>query len=160
VVPLIFVVSAFAVVAVLMLIMMRVRWNDASRPGWEPDVAPQSEPLPRAYGILIIVGYLVLIPGLVLAAVLRAPALGIVCLVLFAATWVPRIVLVRWRHADTSVSKVLAVAAPLAFVAAVALAMITSSPWWFLVGFVVFLVPTYVHSYWEWSRRRRSASRD
>lgn len=159
-VPLIFVVSAFAVVAVLMLIMMRVRWNDGWRPGWEPDVAPQSEPLPPAYGTLIVVGYLVLIPGLVLAAVFRITALGIVCLVLYAATWVTRSVLLRWRDANTSVRKVDAVAAPVGFVAAMALAMITSSPWWFLVGFVVFLVPTYVMSYWEWSRRRPSAPRD
>lgn len=104
VVPLIFVVTAFALVAVLMLIMMRVRWNDGSRPGWEPNVAPQPKPLPRAYGTLIVVGYLVLVPGVVLAAVFRAPALVFVCvLTLYAATWVSRIALVRWRDANTSV---------------------------------------------------------
>ena len=161
VVPLIFVVTAFAVVAVLMLIMMRVRRNDGSRPRWEPDVAPQPKPLPRAYGTLIVVGYLVLVPGVVLAAVFRAPALVVVCLfILYAATWVSRIVLLRWRDANTSVRKVDAVAAPLGFVAAMALAMITSSPWWFLVGFVVFLVPTFVMSLWVRNRRHRSASRD
>lgn len=159
-VPLIFVVSAFAVVAVLMLIMMRVRWNDGSRPGWEPDVAPLSESLPRAYGSLIVVGYLVLVPGLVLAAVLRITALVIVCLVLFAATWVTRNVLIRWRHANTWVRKVDAVAGPLGFVAAILLMMITSWPWWFLVGGLVFVVPKYVMSFTDWRRRRRSMSRD
>jgi hypothetical protein len=160
VVPLIFVVSAFAVVAVLMLIGLRQRWNDGTRPGWEPDVAPRSESLPRTYGTLTVVEYLVALPGFVLAVAFRIPVLGTVCLVLFAATWVTRNLLIHWRYANTSVRKVVAVAAPLGFVAGIALMMITSSPWWFLVGGLVYVVPKYFMSYADWNRRRRSASRD
>ena len=110
---LIFVVGAFVVVAGLMLVGMRKRWNDGTRPGWEPDSAPPTEPLPRAYVTLTVVGYLVAIPGLVLAAVFRIPALGIACLVLSAAMWVTRNALIRWRDASTSVRKIVAVASPL-----------------------------------------------
>jgi hypothetical protein len=143
VVPLIFVVGAFVVVAVLMLVGMRQRWNDGTRPGWEPDSAPPIEPLPRAYVTLTVVGYLVAIPGLVLAAVFQIPALGIACLVLYAAVWVTRNALIRWRDSLTSVRKVVAIASPLAFVAAIAMMMITSSPWWFLVGGLMYLVPSF-----------------
>jgi hypothetical protein len=160
VVPLIFVVGAVVVVAVLILVLMRQRWNDGTRPGWEPDSVPRIEPPPRAYVTLTVVGYLVALHGLVLAAVFRIPALGIACLVLFAASWVTRIALIRWRDALTSVRKVVAVASPLAFVAAIAVMMITSSPWWFLVGGLVYLVPSYVISYMDWRGRRRSVSRD
>jgi hypothetical protein len=71
--PFIFILVAFAVVAVLMVIGMRQRWipgprgrwipgargrwEPGARGGWEPGAQPEPPPLPRAQWVLAVVGW-------------------------------------------------------------------------------------------------------
>jgi len=58
----VFAVVAFATIALLMVLVLRVRLEpDASR-GWKPNLPPPP-PLPRIYFVLLTAGYVVLVAG-------------------------------------------------------------------------------------------------
>lgn len=167
--PVLFILGAIAVVAVLMVIGMRQRWIPGTRgrwepgalgrwePGargrWEPGAGAEWRPLPRGYWVLAAVGWGVLLPGTLLGALLRQPLIGYVALVAYAATWIARRILIDWTDATSLLLRTTAIVRPLGFVGGIGLTAITRSIWWFVVGAIIFVgVPPAAHFI---HRRRR-----
>jgi hypothetical protein len=158
----IFVLGAFAVIAVLMVIGIRQRWIPGSRghwepgargrwePGargrWEPDAHPEPRPLPRAQWALAVVGWGVVLAGVFLGSLLRDSRVVLVALVAYVATWLARMILVGWIDATSWLLRVAAIARPLAIITGIVLTSMTRSIWWFIVGAVVFVgTPPAIH---------------
>lgn len=172
--PLVFILSAFAVVTELMIIGMRQRWildmrgrwepdaegrwEPGARGRWEPGAGAEARPLPRAYWVLAAVGWGVLLSGILLALLLGDPLIGSVGLVAYVATWIARMVLIDWIDATSRIFRIAAILWSGAFVAGIGLTVITRSIWWFVIGAGIFLVirPT-VHFIQK--RRRDRGSR-
>ena len=94
-------VGAFVVVALLMAIGMRQRWIPGQRgrwePGargrWEPGVGGQweprpdvGEPTPRMQWQLAVIGWCLLLPGMLLALLLRNQTIGFIAFAAYGAT--------------------------------------------------------------------------
>jgi hypothetical protein len=151
-----FVLGAFAVIAVLMVIGIRQRWIPGSRgqwepgargrwePGaggrWEPGAHPEARPLPRAQWVLAVVGWGVVLAGILLGSVLRDSRVVLVALSAYVATWLARMILIGWTDATSWILRIAAIARPLAIVAGIVLTSVTRSIWWFIVGALVFVV--------------------
>jgi len=156
VMPLLFVLAAFAIIAILIVVGMRVRWNDGSRPGWEPEQPPywqDQRPLPRYRRVLGATGLVVLVGGVLLGALTRQRWLGVASLVVYAVTWVIRNILIRWTYATSFPRRVGAVATPVTLVLGVVLTLATRTLWWFVAGATGYLAPSLVFGYADWRRR-------
>ena len=95
-----FVVVAFATVALLMVLVLRVRLEpDASR-GWKPDPSPLPSP-PRVFYVLQKVGYVVLAAGVALGAAIDRPWPFVAGYLVFVAAEAARCVIV-YRHAKAA----------------------------------------------------------
>jgi hypothetical protein len=153
--PFIFILVAFAVVAVLMVIGMRQRWIPGSRGrwipgargrwepgargGWEPGAQPEPPPLPRAHWVLAVVGWGVVLIGMLLGSILRDSLFVILALATYGATWLARMILIGWTDATSWFLRIAAIARPLALVAGIVLTTMTRSISWLIVGAVVFV---------------------
>jgi hypothetical protein len=151
----IFVLGAFAVIAVLMVIGIRQRWIPGSRghwepgargrwePGargrWEPGAHPEPRPLPRAQWALAVVGWGVVLAGGFLGSLLRDSRVVLIALAAYGATWLARMILIGWTDATSWLLRVAAIARPLAIVTGIVLTSMTRSIWWFIVGALVFV---------------------
>jgi hypothetical protein len=86
------VVVAFATIALLMVLVLRVRLEpDASR-GWKPDLPPPP-PLPRIYFVLLAAGYVVLVTGVGLGIVIHQALPLVVGYLVYFATIAARFVI-------------------------------------------------------------------
>jgi hypothetical protein len=146
--------GAFVVVALLMAMGMRQRWIPGPRGGWEPGARGRWEPCaggqweprpdldvpePRIQWQLAVIGWCLLLTGMLLALLLRNQVIGFIAVTAYAATWFARIILLDWSHATGPLPRVLAVARPLAFAGGIVLGAMTRSIWWFAVGAVLFV---------------------
>jgi hypothetical protein len=160
VVPLVLLLGAFGIVALLIVVGMRQRWNDGTRPGWEPGGFTEPQPPPRAYWVLTWLGIALLFLGPSMAILFRLPRIGVASFVAFAVIWVVRVALIPWRDAETRAQKIAGVTVPLALVLGIALSLLSKSFWWLLVGFIVFVGTWPVVRYLEQRRGRRSKTAD
>lgn len=88
----VFVVVAFATIALLMFLVLRVRLEpDASR-GWKPDLPPPP-PLPRIYFVLLIAGYVILVTGATLGIAIHQGSPLVVGFLAYLATIAARLVI-------------------------------------------------------------------
>jgi len=135
-------VGAFVVVALLMTIGMRQRWilgprgrwESGARGRWEPGTAGQweprrglGEPPPRMQWQLAVIGWCLLLSGMLLALLLRNQVIGFIAVTGYAATWIARIILLDWSQATGPLLRVTAIARPLAFAGGIVLAVMTRS---------------------------------
>ena len=150
-----FILGAFAVIAVLMVIGMRQRWIPGTRgqwepggrgrwePGargrWEPGAHPEARPLPRAQWALAVVGWGVVLAGTLLGSLLRESRVVLVALAAYVATWLARMIIIGWTDATSLFLRIAAIARLLAIVTGILLTSMTKSIWWFMVGAVVFV---------------------
>lgn len=167
-------VAAFVIVAWLMAIGMRQRWIPGPRgrwePGargrWEPGAGGQWEPRPdldvpepRMQWHLAVIGWCLLLTGLLLALLLKNQSIAFIVVTAYAATWIARIILLDWSYATGTLLRVIAVARPLAFAGGIALGAMTRSIWWFAVGAVLFVAIPMATELIQSSRNRRARER-
>jgi hypothetical protein len=171
--------GAFVVVAWLMTIGMRQRWIPGPRGRWEPGARGRwesgtagqweprrglVEPPPPMQWQLAVIGWCLLLSGVLLALLLRNQVIGFIAVTGYAATWIARIILLDWSQATGPLLRVTAIARPLAFAGGIVLAGITRSIWWLIVGTVLFVaIPMATDLIRSWRSRRargRSTSQD
>lgn len=88
-----FVVVAFATVALLMVLGLRIRLEPDSSRGWKPDPSPLPSP-PRVFYVLQKAGYIVLAAGVALGAAIHRPWPFVVGYLVYVATISARCVIV------------------------------------------------------------------
>jgi membrane protein implicated in regulation of membrane protease activity len=96
--PFALVVVAFTTIALLMVLLMRVRLQRDPSRGWKPDQPPLRS-LPRRYYVLLGLGYVVLAAGVALGIATHRPWPLVVAYVLFVASLVVRHVIL-YRHVE------------------------------------------------------------
>jgi hypothetical protein len=86
------VVTAFATIALLMVLLMRVRLERDPNRGWKPDSIALTSP-PRSFYVLRALGYGVLAVGLALCIVIHRPWPLVVAYVVLVASVAARVVI-------------------------------------------------------------------
>jgi hypothetical protein len=142
--PLFLIIGAIGLIAGLMVLGMRQRWDLSMRNRWEPEIPPTfgvgaTRRLPRAFWPLMAVGTAAIITGGVLTAILHRPGLGVLGLAVYGATWIATLTLIRWEFADTRWQRAVAIVRPVVLVAGIVAATAIRSFWWFVGGAVVYV---------------------
>jgi hypothetical protein len=159
--PVLLTIGAVAVIAILMVIGVRHRWDPSPGPlppssMSVPARAPM--PLPRGYWVLFIVGTASMIVLVAISLTTDRPWLATSGLVLFVLSWAARQTLLIWTSSETSLGRIAAVLRPASLLLGGLAAAVTASGWWLLGGAIVYLAILPLADVLERKRGHRSTS--
>lgn len=159
--PVVLTVGAVAVIAALIAIGIRHRWDPTPAPPPPSGMSvPARAPDPmRGHWPIAIAGVVALFGLGVLGAATGQRWLLVAGLLVYGLSWTYRSAATHLVVADTTPSRVVAVVRPASLVLGFVLASALGSAWWFAAGAVVFLSTRPLLEAFERGRRGGSSSR-
>jgi hypothetical protein len=157
--PVLVTIGAVAVIATLMVIGIRHRWDPAPGPLPPSSMsvpAPAPEPIPRWFWVLFVAGFGAPIVLVAISVATERPWIAVAGYLVFGLGWVARQVLGPWMSGETKWRRIVAVLRPVAFVSGFLATAATDSAWWVLGGLIVYLAILPLADAVAWWRGRQS----
>jgi hypothetical protein len=161
-VPVLLTIGAVGVIAILMLIGFRQRWDPSPGPLPPSSMsvpAPAPAVLPRWFWVLFVAGPVATIVLVVISAATERRWIAVAGYVVLGLSWVVRQTVAHWISSGTTARRIFAVLRPASFILGFVVAAATDSAWWVLVGLILYLTILPLVDAIDWWRGRRSASR-
>lgn len=159
--PALLTIGAVAIIATLMVIGIRYRWDPAPGPLPPSSMsvpAPAPEPIPRWFWVLFIAGVGVPIVLVAISLATERRWIAVAGYLVFGLGWIARQALGLWISSETTWRRIVAVVRPVAFMSGLLATVATDSAWWVLGGAIIHLGILPLVDAVERRRGRRAAS--